>query len=82
MTTKNNRIKIGAVNNTSNFDNLVLAYEPVWAIGTGLNANESEIEEFQTSINNELDTVVSRAESKQPADGSVARSTVYGEGVA
>ena len=29
----------------SNINNCIIAYEPVWAIGTGLNANTAQIEE-------------------------------------
>lgn len=42
---------------------------------------ESEIEEFQTSISNELDKVVARAESKPSAGPAAAISTVYAEEV-
>ncbi len=34
----------------SNLGDLIIAYEPVWAIGTGLNADESQIEEAHTFI--------------------------------
>jgi len=33
---------------------LVIAYEPVWAIGTGLNAGRAEIEEMHAHIRNRL----------------------------
>ncbi len=34
----------------SKFDNLIIAYEPVWAIGTGVNASGEQIEEAHTFI--------------------------------
>ena len=34
------------------FKNIIIAYEPVWAIGTGLNANTAQIEEAHIWIRN------------------------------
>lgn len=39
----------------TSYDNLVIAYEPVWAIGTGLTATTKEIEETHTLIKEKLD---------------------------
>ena len=38
----------------SNMGDIVIAYEPVWAIGTGLNADESQIEEAHTFIRKKI----------------------------
>ncbi|MDC2979780.1 triose-phosphate isomerase, partial [Pelagibacteraceae bacterium] len=36
----------------SNFDNTIIAYEPIWAIGTGLTPSLEEIEEVHSFIKN------------------------------
>ena len=36
----------------SNFDNTIIAYEPIWAIGTGLTPSLDEIEEVHSFIKN------------------------------
>ena len=38
----------------SNLGDVIIAYEPVWAIGTGLNADESQIEEAHTFIRKKI----------------------------
>ena len=38
-----NQLKLGLYN-ISSLDNIIIAYEPVWAIGTGLTADENQIE--------------------------------------
>ena len=38
----------------SNPDNLVVAYEPVWAIGTGKTASEAEVQEMHETIRDQL----------------------------
>ncbi len=37
-----------------NFENVVIAYEPVWAIGTGLNASPEQVEEVHLSLRQSL----------------------------
>lgn len=53
-----NQIKIGLskVLNYSqqNLSNIIIAYEPVWAIGTGLTATNEQINETHNFINNEI----------------------------
>ncbi len=41
---------INCIPNTSNFDNTIIAYEPVWAIGTGLTPTIEEIDETHRYI--------------------------------
>ena len=36
--------------NTSDFDKIIIAYEPVWAIGTGLTANPSDAQSMHSFI--------------------------------
>lgn len=38
----------------TNYENLILAYEPVWAIGTGVSATIEEIEAIHTAIKKEI----------------------------
>ena len=38
----------------SNIGDIIIAYEPVWAIGTGLNANETQIEEAHTLVRQKI----------------------------
>lgn len=49
----NNQIDKG-LKEVSNLNDLIFAYEPVWAIGTGLNANELQIEEAHQIIKNRI----------------------------
>ena len=39
-----------ALNNVDNIDDIIIAYEPIWAIGTGLSANEDQIKEAHLKI--------------------------------
>ena len=36
----------------SNFQNIIIAYEPVWAIGTGMTASSNQIQEMHEFIRN------------------------------
>jgi triosephosphate isomerase len=45
----------GALTVQSNLENLVVAYEPVWAIGTGLTATPSEAQDMHAFIRARLD---------------------------
>lgn len=55
----------------SDFSNCVIAYEPIWAIGTGRTANEQQIEEMHRSIRNWI---------SEKYDSNVAQNTslLYG----
>jgi triosephosphate isomerase len=44
----------GSAPRTATPQTLVIAYEPVWAIGTGLNAGQAEIEEMHDFIRNRM----------------------------
>jgi triosephosphate isomerase len=45
---------VGDPGNLANLDNLILAYEPVWAIGTGRNATAAQAEEGHAHIRRRL----------------------------
>ena len=44
----------GSITKLSTLDKLIIAYEPVWAIGTGLTPNENEIKETHMHIKGKL----------------------------
>ena len=48
----------------SNIGDTIIAYEPVWAIGTGLNADESQIEEAHTYIKQKIQNNYSVQDNK------------------
>jgi triosephosphate isomerase len=39
----------------TNYDNLILAYEPVWAIGTGVTATNEDIKNVHSAIKSKID---------------------------
>ena len=43
-----------SVPNVANSENLIIAYEPIWAIGTGLTPSMQEIAEIHNFIKNEI----------------------------
>ncbi len=55
----------------SDFKNIVIAYEPVWAIGTGVNATSAQAQEMHSYIRNLI---------KEKYDSSIAENTsiLYG----
>jgi triosephosphate isomerase len=55
---------------TGNYTNLIIAYEPVWAIGTGITASSDEAEEMHSAIRKML-----------PEDVRSSVSIVYGGSV-
>ncbi len=53
----------GSIPEGSNADNLVIAYEPVWAIGTGLTPTSKDVEEVHALIRGDLRRIVGKAEA-------------------
>jgi len=53
----------GSVPLGSQADHTVIAYEPVWAIGTGLTPTRADVAEMHGFIRNELGTLMDEAES-------------------
>ena len=51
----------------SNIGDVIIAYEPVWAIGTGLNADESQIEEAHQFIKQKIKSNYSIYDSENTA---------------
>ena len=45
-------------------DQIVIAYEPVWAIGTGKSASKEEAREMHTFIRNELKSILTETEAE------------------
>ena len=56
------RIRIRSQTEASNPANLVIAYEPVWAIGTGLTPTPADVAEVHALIREELRRIVGKAE--------------------
>ncbi len=52
--------------NSANFDNTIVAYEPIWAIGTGKTANLNQIEEVHQFLSDEI-TILLAKYSQKPA---------------
>ncbi|MCG7393880.1 triose-phosphate isomerase [Microvirga sp. ACRRW] len=52
----------GSIPADSNSHNLVVAYEPVWAIGTGLTPTTADVAEVHAAIREELKRLVGKAE--------------------
>jgi triosephosphate isomerase len=52
----------GSIPADSNRQNLVVAYEPVWAIGTGLTPTVADVAEVHALIREELRRLVGKAE--------------------
>jgi triosephosphate isomerase (TIM) len=52
----------GSIPGASNPGNLVVAYEPVWAIGTGLTPTTADVAEVHALIRDELRRIVGKAE--------------------
>jgi triosephosphate isomerase len=48
------------INNVSNWDNVVIAYEPVWAIGTGKTATPEQAQEVHAELRKYLQKKVSK----------------------
>jgi triosephosphate isomerase len=53
----------GSIPVDSNSHNLVVAYEPVWAIGTGLTPTVADVAEVHAAIRDELRRLVGKAEA-------------------
>ena len=56
------QLKLG-LNNINSFNNVVIAYEPVWAIGTGLTASVEKVSEIHSFIRTTLKDLSSKSES-------------------
>jgi triosephosphate isomerase len=53
------------VKNVTNWDNVVIAYEPVWAIGTGKTASPEQAQEVHGELRNHLEKKVSKDIAKK-----------------
>ena len=53
----------GSIPVDSNSHNLVVAYEPVWAIGTGLTPTAADVAEVHAAIREELRRLVGKSEA-------------------
>jgi len=51
------------LNNINSFNNVVIAYEPVWAIGTGLTASVEKVSEIHSFIRTTLKDLLPESES-------------------
>ncbi|MFC1587083.1 triose-phosphate isomerase [Planctomycetota bacterium] len=61
-----NQIKTGLKDvNAGDLDNLVIAYEPVWAIGTGQTATPEQAQEAHRSIRQELSNLFGKAHADE-----------------
>ena len=68
------------LNNVNSFDNIVIAYEPVWAIGTGLTASVEKVNEIHSFIRTTLKELSSESESNNVPiiyGGSVNSDNAY-----
>lgn len=66
--------------NSDTSDRIIVAYEPVWAIGTGVNATPDQVEETHGFIRTVLDTLLGKDCSKKIPilyGGSVKPSNVF-----
>jgi len=56
---------LSKIKNIKGGDKIVIAYEPVWAIGTGINATPEQAEEVQSFIREKLENLYSEEISMQ-----------------
>ncbi len=76
---KNQLVKGLAKLNTENLDNVIIAYEPVWAIGTGINATPAQVEDTHGYIRYTLNSLYGVASAEKIPilyGGSVKASNV------
>lgn len=76
---KNQLVKGLAKLNTENLDNMIIAYEPVWAIGTGINAAPAQVEDTHGYIRYTLNSLYGVASAEKIPilyGGSVKASNV------
>lgn len=74
----NRQLSIGLDNAKENLENIIIAYEPVWAIGTGLAASIEQISEAHTYIRNKLHDCIGKVADNNLIlyGGSVSQSNV------
>ena len=60
--TVHRQLQLG-LNNLNSLNNIVIAYEPVWAIGTGLTASVEKVSEIHSFIRTTLKSLFSESES-------------------
>ena len=60
----------------SDWSNIVVAYEPVWAIGTGLAATPEDAEETHKGIRAHLAKTIGAEQAEKPESCMVVQSTV------
>lgn len=63
------------------YSNLVVAYEPVWAIGTGLTASVEDIEEVHKAIRERLDSKILYGGSVNAANAKEILGSSFVDGV-
>jgi triosephosphate isomerase len=76
---KNQLVKGLAKLSTENLDNVIIAYEPVWAIGTGINATPAQVEDTHGYIRYTLNSLYGTAAAEKIPilyGGSVKASNV------
>lgn len=66
---------------SANFDNTIIAYEPIWAIGTGKTANLIQIEEVHQFLNDKVTTLLVKYSQKTTQMFEQIPKIIYGGSV-